>query len=277
MVELGMLRSPRLRAALFALERRLLEAADHVIVVTESFRRRVIEKGVRPDRVDVIPNGVDLTLYYASDDPPPVPALRKHHGEFLVGYLGTFGRGQGLESVVRAADRVASRRQGVRFVLAGDGPELPRIQAEIAKLHVSNVDIHPPIARRDTRAFYNSCDLCLVPLAPIPIFSETIPSKIFEVMACERPLVASVSGEGAAIIEQSGGGVRVEPGDSQALAEAILQVLDLSAEQRLAMGRSARNYVAARYDRANLADRDLEILEMVAGRKQTSGMSVERR
>jgi colanic acid biosynthesis glycosyl transferase WcaI len=267
MVEMGLLENRRARAALFALERRLLHAADHVIVVTESFRNRVIAKGVRPDRVDVIPNGVDVTYYHTTEkEKPPFSALERDSGEFLVGYLGTFGRGQGLEYVVRAAGFLEKTGHKIRFVLAGDGPELTRVKDEIEKLHVKNVTLHPPIPRGETRAFYNSCDVCLVPLAPIPIFSETIPSKIFEIMACERPLVASVSGEGAAIVDRSRGGIRVEPGDAPGLAKAIQRVRAMSGEEREAMGRRAREFVSAHFDRLALADKYLEILRMVTER-----------
>lgn len=273
MVQLGMLKNRGARAALFALERRLLHEADHVVVVTESFRERVVAKGVRPDRVDVIPNGVDLRDYHASNEGPPFPALNKAPGEFVVGYLGTFGKGQGLEYVVRAAELVAKKGCKIRFVLAGDGPELPRVKEEIKKLRVPNVALHPPIPRNETRAFYNACDVCLVPLAPVPIFSETIPSKIFEIMACERPLIASVRGEGAAIVERSRGGIRAEPGDAQGLADAIMRVRAMSGEEREAMGRRAREYVSVHYDRVALADKYLEILRMVAERGRTSKLA----
>jgi colanic acid biosynthesis glycosyl transferase WcaI len=251
-----------------------LHAADHVIVVTESFRERVISKGVRPDRIDVIPNGVDVTRYHATEkEKPPFSALKRGSGEFIVGYLGTFGKGQGLEYVVRAAELLQKDGLKIRFVLAGDGPELPRVKDEIEKSRVKNITLHPPIPRDQTRAFYNSCDVCLVPLAPIPIFSETIPSKIFEIMACERPLVASVSGEGAAIVDRSRGGIRVEPGDARGLAKAIQRVQAMSAEEREAMGSRARQYVSAHYDRLALADKYLEILRMVAERGQKSKLA----
>jgi glycosyltransferase involved in cell wall biosynthesis len=273
MVQLGMLKNRGVRAALFALERRLLNAADHVVVVTESFRERVIAKGVRPNRIDVVPNGVDLTLYHATDASSPVRTLGKASDEFLVGYLGTFGKGQGLEYVVRAAALLEKHRERIRFVLAGDGPELSTVKDEIARLGVTNVSLYPPIRRDETRAFYNSCDLCLVPLAPIPIFSETIPSKIFEIMACERPFVASVSGEGAAIVERSGAGILSNPGDPQGLADAILTARTLSREDREIMGRRARQYVSTHYDRVALADKYLEILGMVVERARTNDLA----
>jgi glycosyltransferase involved in cell wall biosynthesis len=140
-------------------------------------------------------------------------------------------------------------------------------------LHVKSVLLQPPIPRSETRAFYNACDVCLVPLAPIPIFSETIPSKIFEVMACERPLVASVSGEGEAIVHRSKGGIRTEPGNPKQLADAILRVQAMSDTEREAMGRRAREYVSLHYDRLALADKYLEILRMVAKRGRESRLA----
>lgn len=270
LMEFGMLPNLQARQALFGLERWLLGRADHTVVVTESFRERVITKGAPRHQTDVIPNGVELSQYYADPSVRERPLFERRPDEFIVGYLGTFGRGQGLVQVIRAAAQVAARDCKVRFVLVGDGPEMPLIRQELTASGLQNVSIHPPIARSDTRAFYNSCDVCLVPLAPIPIFNETVPSKIFEVMACERPLVASVSGEGGQIVERSRGGIRVDPGDADALARAILAFRVMTDTERSGMGRRARAYVAEHYDRTRLADKYLSILTRVAGRPRST-------
>ena len=88
----------------------MLRRAEHVVVVTESFRKRVIEKGTAPERVDVVSNGVDLSLYYASDEAPPIPALRRGEGELIVGYLGNFGASQDLASVLDAVALLEAAR-----------------------------------------------------------------------------------------------------------------------------------------------------------------------
>jgi glycosyltransferase involved in cell wall biosynthesis len=256
-----------LSRALFALEASLLARADLVVAVTESFRTRLIAKGVPANRVVVIPNGVDLDAYEARDEPAPIDAMQRGAGGPVVGYLGTFGRGQGLAQVVEAAALIARRDPTVRVVLAGDGPDRAAVESAIASHGVTNVTVHPPIPRTETRAFYNACDVCLVPLAPIPIFQETIPSKIFEVMACERPVIASLTGEGARIVAESEGGRSVPPGDAAALADAVLAMIALAPAERQAMGRRARAYVLAHYDRIALADRYLTLLRDVAARR----------
>jgi colanic acid biosynthesis glycosyl transferase WcaI len=258
MVQMGVIKG-RPAKALFGLERRLLRAADQVVVVTDSFRSRMVEKGVDPERVHVIPNGVEPERYYR--DPaaePPVPELRRSDGDYLVGYLGNFGAGQDLRVVLQAAALLADERPRVRFVLAGDGPQGSELRARAAEL--PNVDVLPPIPKEDTRAFYNACDVCLVPLAPVPVFQETVPSKLFEILACERPVVASLAGEGRAIVEASGAGVVRPPGDPASIADGIRAVRDMDEGERAAMGRAGRAWVERRYSRAALAERYLEVL-----------------
>jgi glycosyltransferase involved in cell wall biosynthesis len=266
----GALRGLPLRG-LFALERYLLRRAAHVVVVTESFRRRVIDKGVAPERITVIPNGVDPSLYFAVDEAPPMPALVRRDGEFLVGYLGNIGAGQGLLSVLDAAAILAHEAPGVRVVIAGDGPERARLVRRLAELALANVTVHPPIPKSDTRAFYNACDACLVPLAPVPVFQETVPSKIFEIMACERPVIAALEGEGARIVAQSEGGVHVPPGDPRALAAAVMAMRARPADERRAMGRAGRAYAVAHYGRDQLADRYLDLVRRLTAPRAAAG------
>jgi colanic acid biosynthesis glycosyl transferase WcaI len=268
MVEMGVLKSPLAQRLLFGLERRLLRRASRVVVVTESFRERVAAKGFARDAIDVISNGANLDQYYRDAAPLPVAALERRPGELIVGYLGNFGAGQEIRTVVEAARLLEARAPRVRFVLAGDGNQKAGVEALAAELGLRNLSIHPPIEKDRTRAFYNACDLCLVPLAPVPIFSETVPSKIFEVMACERPVLASVAGEAARIVETSGAGRVTPPGDARAMADGIEGMLARSAEERAALGRKGRAYVAAHFSRAGLADRYLEILYLVANRRR---------
>jgi glycosyltransferase involved in cell wall biosynthesis len=273
MVEMGVLKNRTAQKALFGLERYLLRRGQHAVVVTESFRRRVIEKGMRPEQVDVISNGVDTNFYYRdATAEPPLPALRRRsEREFVVGYLGNFGAGQEIRTVAEAAKLLEEELPNVRFVLAGDGTAKPQVERRAAELGVRNLTIHPPIQKTETRGFYNACDLCLVPLAPIPIFSETVPSKIFEVMACERPVLASVAGEAARIVEQSRGGATSPPGDAAGMAAAIRRLYHTSAEQRAAMGQRGRAYVSEHYSREALAGRYLEILSGITRSAQDGG------
>jgi colanic acid biosynthesis glycosyl transferase WcaI len=263
LVGMGTVRG-RAAKALFALERGLLRRAAHVVVVTESFRKRVIEKGVDPSRVSVIPNAVDDALYYRADEPPPVAGLREAGGPFVVGYLGNFGASQDLSAVVEAARILDEAGDPVRVVLVGDGTDRARVVRRAAEVGARNLKVHGGIPKDQTRAFYNACDACLVPLAGVPQLQETIPSKIFEVMACETPVIACAAGEAARVVREAGCGVVAQPGDPASIAAAIREAAGLSPERRAAMGQAGRAYVREHYNREVLSARYLELLARVA-------------
>lgn len=266
LVDMGVLRSTGVAArALYSLERFLLRRARHAVVVTESFERRVVGKGIPASRISVIPNGVELGSYYASQEPAPLPVVEPVVGTRVVGYLGNMGAGQGLRAVLEAAAQVAAADPSVRFVLAGDGPERRGLEALAGQLGLRNLVLAGPIPKDQTRAFYNACDVCLVPLANVPVFQETVPSKLFEVLACERPVLASVGGEAARIVRMSGGGLVASPGDPSAIAQGILELLRRDPHELRVMGRRGRRYVAEHYERGRLAARYLELLREVAG------------
>src|SRR5690625_2425997 len=150
LVEMGVLRGAIAQRSLFSLERRLLRSAAHVVAVTESFRRRIVAKGVDLDNVSVIPNGVDAGFYYPSDEVPPIASMAQD-GEFVVGERGNFGVGQRLSTVVEQARLVATQAPNIRFVLVGDGPDRVHVQALVTELNLQNLSIHPPIAKEQTR------------------------------------------------------------------------------------------------------------------------------
>lgn len=266
LVDMGVIKSRLLQRAVFGLERYLLSKAARVVVVTGSFRHRMIQKGVAADRIEVISNGVDTERY--RPDPTamaPIPEMASDGDRFNVGYLGNFGAGQELRTVLDAAAVVRAEAPDIHFVLVGDGKQKPEVEARANELQLSNLSIHPPILKEETRAFYSQCDICLVPLAPVPIFSETVPSKLFEVMACGRPVLASVSGEAAEIVGSSGAGVISPPGDAEAMARAIIRLRSASPAERQEYGEAGRRFVQEHYDRKSLAHRYYRLLQDVGG------------
>ncbi|MEX2181720.1 MAG: glycosyltransferase family 4 protein [Gemmatimonadaceae bacterium] len=264
--EMGVIRQKPLLDLMFATERWLLRRARSVTVVTDSFKHRIVQKGVAADAIDVVPNGVDTSRYYPSDERLALHELSLAPGTPLVGYLGTFGAGQGLNAVIEAARVLRARGVRAHFALVGDGPDRAALEADLAARPVEGVTLHSPIPRDATRALYNSCDVVLVPHASLPVLGDTVPSKIFEVMACSRPLVAALRGEGARIVERSKGGVLATPGDAESIAASVERVLRMGDVERAEMGRAGRKFALAEYDRGALARRYLELLKRAAAR-----------
>jgi len=139
-----------------------------------------------------------------------------------------------------------------------------RLQAEAEAQKLDNVRFLPPVPLAEITPYLTGSDALLVPLKPDPIFDTFIPSKLFDFLACARPVILMVGGEAREVLEASKGGVFVTPGDASGLAQAALDLLALGPENRARMGGQGREYVLAHYTRAVQGKRLVEWLETEA-------------
>ena len=148
----------------------------------------------------------------------------------------------------------------------GEGAEKEALEARARELRLSNVTFLPAVPREQVPALYRAADVCLVPLRAVPLFRSFIPSKMFEILACGRPVLASLEGEAARILEASGAAVVVPPEDVDAIAGAVTR-LAADPALRASLAARGRPYVAEHYDRRRLAARYLELLQASARRR----------
>ena len=260
-VDLGVIRS---RFVIFCLERLelfLYGRASAVVTVTRAFAADIARRGIPQGKLHVVPNGVDLEAFQPG---PADPVLRRRLGfgdELLVLYCGAHGISHALSRVLDVAARLRSDPR-VRFLLVGEGAEKEMLVARARELQLDNVSFHDSVPREEVPALYRIADVCLVPLRAVPLFRSFIPSKVFEILACGRPVLASLEGEAAEILRASGAAVVVPPEDVDALSAALTR---LAAEPGLRAQLAARGrpYVAGHFDRRGLAARYVEILETV--------------
>ncbi len=269
--EMGVLTNKWILAALYHLEAALYRNAAAVVTVAESARTRIIrEKGVEPDKVFAIPNGVDLSKFKTSEDlRAGKRAELRLQDKFIAAYVGNHGLGQGLLSVVDAAS-IVRNRSDIHFLFVGDGAERDAVVRKVAESELSNVTLLRTCPREEVPAFYKAADVCLVPLADIPSFRSTIPSKLFEIMGSSRPMIGALAGEGAELIERSEAGLVVPPEDPAALSDAVIRMAGMTAQAREQLGRNGRRFVGEHFDRSTQARRNLEILEGVLDGKYRS-------
>ena len=178
----------------------------------------------------------------------------------MVTFAGLHGIAQGLECVIDSA-ALLHQRSDVVFCLIGDGPRKPDLQARAAAKDVQNVRFLPAVPLAEITPYLTGSDALLVPLRRDPVFDTFIPSKLFDFLACERPVILMVAGEARELLEASGGGVFVEPGDADALARAVLLLQERGLEERARMGARGRAYVLANYTREAQGKRLLALLE----------------
>jgi len=181
-------------------------------------RERLIARGVPGAKIGVVPNGVDAAQF----SPRPRPqALMEQHGlsnQFVVGYIGTQGLAHDLETVLNAADRLRGK---ATFFFVGDGAQHLSLLRMTKQLKLDNVRFVRTVAASEVPDHIACCDVLLVPLKRTAQLSDTMPSKIFEIAAMERPIVIGAEGIAADLVVEHRAGLAVEPENVDALVGAI--------------------------------------------------------
>lgn len=260
----GALRNRALLRLLEWLERRLYRAADRIVAVGDGYRDNILAKADVGDRIDVVTNGVDLQRYVPRERDGELLAQAGLGGRFVCSYIGTLGMAHGLEVVVRAAQllRQAGRRD-VAFWLVGDGAARQSLEAQVAQAGLGDLVVFAGrLPKESMPGVLAGSDVCLVHLKKCELFETVIPSKIFEILAMERPILMGVAGPARAMVHAAGAGVDIEPENAAELAAAVVRLADDPAFARR-LGAAGRAYVAERFDRDRLAQTYLDLLAEV--------------
>lgn len=264
-VQVGVLRNPILIRASEWLERFLYRHADGLVVNSPGFVEHVQARGAR--QVSVVPNGADAAMF----DPDASGAqFRQRHGlpakAFVVLYAGAHGLSNDLGVVLQAAE-VLKAEAKILIVLLGDGKDKPALQAKAAELKLGNVRFLPPLPKVDMPEALAAADACLAILKPISLYSSVYPNKVFDYMAAGRPVLLAIDGVMRKVIEEAEAGRFVPPGDAPALALAISEMSADPAKAR-SMGRAGRATLEAHFDRSQLAEVMLGVMQETAARRQ---------
>jgi colanic acid biosynthesis glycosyl transferase WcaI len=194
-------------------------------------------------------NGVD-TRYFQ-----PGGAAGKNK-KFRFVYAGLHGLAQGLQQILKAAKKLPADAQ-VDFMFVGDGPEKQTLIQMAQDLELNRVQFLDAVSKDNMPEILRSADALIVPLK-IQL-TGAVPSKLYEAMAMGKPVILVAGSEAADIVNESGCGIVVQPGDIDALASAILQLRShpIQAEQ---MGQNGRRAAVQKYDRINIAQDFLAFL-----------------
>ena len=241
-VELGEMRNSLVIRVARRLELLLYRHAATITVVTRGFGRYIGEQGFPEDRIVLLPNGTIPEVFRPLQ---PDEALRGSlglDGRFVVGFFGTHGIAQDLEGVLETA-RLMAADERVRFLFVGEGPVKARLIERQRRLGLANVTFLREVPQAEVARYINLSDVVLVPLRKLELFHTCVPSKLFDLMACARPILLQVDGEAREILERAGAGLFVCPGDPGALAAAIRRMGDMDGGDRAAMGAAGLEFV----------------------------------
>jgi glycosyltransferase involved in cell wall biosynthesis len=255
----GAVKGRGLIALLERIELFLYQKPDHIVALTPAFKRHIISKGIAPEKVSVITNGADLKRFVPQPRQNKFRDRHRLNGKFVASYVGTHGMAHSLETVLEAA-KVLENEQKIQFLLVGDGAERENLLLRKEELGLKNVMMLPQQAKETVPDIIAASDACMVLLRKTDLFKTVIPSKMFEAMAMERPIILGVDGESRKIVKESGSGVFIEPENSQQLAQTVL---NMSRDEQLSskLGKAGGEFVRQQYSRDKLAMDYLDVLK----------------
>ncbi len=198
------------------------------------------------------PNPGELAFNRATDY-AQAPAILLNKG-FNIVFAGNLGTVQALDSVLAAAEQLKDYAD-INIVLVGSGSLTPWLEAEIKRRNLQNVSMLGRFPVEAMPGILGQASALLVSLCRDPIISKTIPSKIQAYLAAGKPIIASLDGEGARIVEESGAGLACSAEDASALSAAILKLYSLPTKELELMGRKGIEYYQQHFEPTMLAHR----------------------
>jgi glycosyltransferase involved in cell wall biosynthesis len=245
-------------ALLRALQRLSFTRSDRIVTVTPGLRAALLERfALDPGRVVVVENGANLERLIPADAAMARRALGLADRGPIVGFVGTFFPHQGVAALIDAAPAVLAARPDTRFLLVGDGPARAGWEARARAVGVAHAVQFPgQVDHARVGTWINAMDVCVAPFTADR--GEASPLKLFDYLACARPVVVSDIAAVRDIVAASGGCVSVPPDDPGALATAVTGLLGDEARRRQ-LGAAGRAWVASDHGWETVARRVLDV------------------
>ncbi len=247
-VDMGAMKKNSLPAKLlYAWEKFMYNKAGKIIVLLPYAKDYVASRGISPEKVFWLPNGVNLERF---DHPAPLEegsevaeVFEQYRDKFKVVYTGAHGPANGLEVIIHAASIFQDSNLGIHFFLIGDGPDKDRLISVAKEKRLNNVSFLPPVSKALIPSILERADLLVHTIKKIEVLQYGMsPNKMYDYLASAKPIVTSIEAKNNPV-EEANAGIAVEPENPEALAGAIIEISKLTEQERRELGRNGRRYV----------------------------------
>ena len=261
----GAMKNPRWLERLERLELFLYRKAAAIVSVTHSFKRNLVSRGIDPEKIHVVTNGVDLSHFRPRKKDKELSSKLGLEGKFVAGYIGTHGMAHALGTLLEAAQRLRKFPEGDRYriILLGAGAERDNLHATAERMGLDNVLFLEPVSKEQVPRYWSLLDVAIIHLKKTELFTTVIPSKLFECMGMGLPVLHGVAGESADIVNKEGVGIVFEPENPVALSEGLRRMRENVSQYREMSSLALE--AAHKYDRKSLAAQMLGVLEQTVG------------
>lgn len=246
------------------LEKRLYLSADHIIVVTDTFKRKISERGIDPNKISVFKNGANLELFKPQGKKIALEKSLNLTDRTVFAYIGTHGMAHGLSFILDSIKPLEATHPELAFLFIGDGAEKKNLLKQAEQLQLKNAVFVDSVSKKEIVDYLSLMDVALVNLRRSDTFKTVIPSKIFEAAAMEKPILLGLEGETKGIIENYNAGVCYTPEDQDSFFKAIQTITKL--EHYLAKLEGSKKLIKD-FDRSKIAAKMLVCLREVQNKK----------
>lgn len=264
-VEMGTIKATGIPAKLlYVWEKFMYKKAEKIIVLLPNAKEYIEKRGIDPQKIVWIPNGVDLERFDKSIHINPSSEAAKVFenckDKFKVVYTGAHGPANGLDTVIDAAYFLFKKLENIHFFLIGDGSEKNKLIKKAEEKKIDNITFLNPVSKSQIPAILQQSDLLLHCLKKLDVFNHGIsPNKLFDYLASRKPVIMSAKTSNN-IVQESGAGIVVDPGNAEALAKGIVKIQEMSPEGRKKLGANGRAYVEKYHSSKVLAEKLEKIL-----------------
>ena len=233
--------------------------ADRIIVISEDFKKNIMEKGVPKEKIEVVSNWVDV------DNIRPIAKganrlydeLGIDKNKFTVIYAGNFGASQGADIVVKAAE-ILKGQDDIQFIIFGGGSEYGGVKEYVNSKHIETIKLFDLLPPERVSEVYSLGDIAII-TGKKGVGRSGMPSKTWSIMACNTPIVASfdTDSELSGILKQTGAGICIEPENATLLADAIMKAY----KKEIGFSPNGRKYVCKNASKEKCVRKYIEVIE----------------
>ena len=239
------------------LTRFIYKHSKKVLVQSKAFIPYILNQNIEKDKLVYYPNSTENYYQELSTDQELLKTLPK--GIKLM-FAGNIGEAQSFDTLLQAASILQKELIDVKWIILGDGRMKDYVNQKIKELNLEdNFFLLGAFPSTEMPKYFSCADALIVSLKKDPIFALTIPSKIQSYLACGKPIITSLDGEGSKIIEEANAGLTSPSEDYMGLVDNIKKFLLLSKYEQKVFGRNGRAYFNIEFEREILVDKLEEI------------------
>lgn len=244
------------------LELKAMKQANRVVPISQGIKDAIIKKGIDPDKIDILPNGVDSKIFVPMEKDCNV--LREYglNDSFVIGYIGSVRKLEGLSCLIDAFQMIKAKVDNVKLIIVGDGPERENLERQAKHLNHSDIIFTGNVPHDKILEYYSVIDLFVFPRINATINHAVTPLKPLEAMACGKVCLCSNVGGLTELIRDDYNGLVFESENVKDLAEKVL-MLAVNTKEYNRLSVCGINWVKKERDWSVLIPRYKEIYERV--------------